>query len=133
MTDGLLLDTHTVIWYLAEPDKLSQTASLAIDSAFDTGIPLYISAICLVEIVYLCEKGRIPEAAAESIIETLTGGGAFSIVPLDEAVARTLAGIPRYSVPDMPDRIIAATGRLLNVPIVTKDSLLRSSRAVTIW
>lgn len=133
MTDGLLLDTHTVIWYLAEPDKLSQTASRAIDSAFDMGIPLYVSAICLVEIVYLGEKGRIPEAAAESIIETLASGGAFSIVPVDEAVARTLAEIPRYSVPDMPDRIIAATGSLFNVPIVTKDRLLTSSGAVTIW
>jgi PIN domain nuclease of toxin-antitoxin system len=36
MKNGILLDTHTVIWYLVDPDKLSPAATAAIDSAFLT-------------------------------------------------------------------------------------------------
>ena len=32
MKRGILLDTHTVIWYLIDPDKLSPAATAAIDS-----------------------------------------------------------------------------------------------------
>jgi len=133
MKRGILLDTHTVIWYLIDPDKLSPAATAAIDSAFEMNAPLFVSAITLVEIVYLGEKRRIPEEAAASIIEALTGGDGFTVVPIDISVVRTLASIPRDAVPDMPDRIIAATGRMLNIPIVTKDHLIISSSVVTIW
>lgn len=130
---GLLLDTHTVIWYLGEPGKLSQSAVDAIDTAYAVDDPLYVSAISLVEIIYLGEKKRISESSAAAIIEALTSGDGFVVIPVDESVARALAGIPRDEVPDMPDRIIAATGSMLNIPVVTKDQLIISSSIATIW
>jgi PIN domain nuclease of toxin-antitoxin system len=133
MKCGVLLDTHAVIWYLVDPDKLSPVASFAIDSAFDMNAPLFVSAITLVEIVYLGEKRRIPEEAAASIIEALTSDDGFSVVPIDISVVHFLSSIPRDTVPDMPDRIIAATGRMLDIPIVTKDHLIISSSVATIW
>lgn len=133
MKNGILLDTHAVIWYLVDPDKLSPAATAAIDSAFDMNVPLFVSAITLVEIVYLGEKRRIPEDSAASIIEALTGDDGFTVIPIDVSVVRALSSIPRDAVPDMPDRIIAATGRMLNIPIVTKDHLIISSSVATIW
>jgi PIN domain nuclease of toxin-antitoxin system len=130
---GLLLDTHAVIWYLGEPGRLSATAVAAIDSAYALDAPLYVSAITLIEVIYLGEKRRIPEVAARSVIEALTSGNGFTVIAVDEAVAHSLATIPRDAAPDMPDRIIAATGRMLNVPIVTKDHLISSSGVATIW
>jgi len=131
--NGLLLDTHAAIWYLVEPDRLSATAVAAIDTAYYMDAPLYISAISLIEIIYLGEKRRISEAAATSVIGALTSGDGFSVIAVDDAVARSLATIPRNAAPDMPDRIIAATGRMLNVPIVTKDHLISTSGVATIW
>lgn len=133
MSDGLLLDTHAAIWYLSEPDKLSATAVAAIDSAYTMDAPLYVSAISLIEVVYLGEKRRISETAATAVIEVLTNGNGFRVIPVDEAVAYALATVPRNAAPDMPDRIIAATGRMLNIPIVTKDHLISSSGVATIW
>jgi PIN domain nuclease of toxin-antitoxin system len=71
--------------------------------------------------------------AATAVIEALTSGNGFTVISVDEAVACSLATIPRDAAPDMPDRIIAATGRMLNVPIVTKDHLIASSGVATIW
>ncbi len=133
MKDGLLLDTHVVIWYLVDPDRLSPAATTAIDSAFDRNASLFVSAISLVEIVYLAEKRRIPEEAAAAIIKTVTNDYGFTVVPIDIAVIRNLSCIPRENIPDMPDRIIAATGKMLEVPLVTKDHLIISSNVTTIW
>jgi PIN domain nuclease of toxin-antitoxin system len=133
MNNGLLLDTHAAIWYLAQPEKLSRTALNAIDSAYETDAPLYVSAISLIEVIYLGEKRRISDAEAASVLEALTNSNGFTVIPVDDSVARSLAIIPRNAAPDMPDRIIAATGRLLDVPIVTKDHLIATSGVATIW
>jgi PIN domain nuclease of toxin-antitoxin system len=52
---------------------------------------------------------------------------------VDAAVANTLPKIPGDVVPDMPDRIIAATALHLVVPLVTRDSRLQSAGINTIW
>lgn len=41
---------------------------------------------------------------------------ALSVAPLDSQVAEALRTVPGQLVPDMPDRIIAATGLHLSLP-----------------
>jgi predicted nucleic acid-binding protein len=41
--------------------------------------------------------------------------------------------IPREEVPGMPDRIIAATGLHLGVPVLSRDRKIRAARLETIW
>jgi predicted nucleic acid-binding protein len=53
--------------------------------------------------------------------------------PLDEGVAKAVYRVPRNAVPDMPDRIIAATALYLGLPLVTKDGRLRKAGISTIW
>jgi PIN domain nuclease of toxin-antitoxin system len=54
-----VLDTHAAIWYLLDTKNLSQQAFSLIDTAAASGVPTYISAVSLVEVVYLVERGRI--------------------------------------------------------------------------
>jgi PIN domain nuclease of toxin-antitoxin system len=55
----VVLDTHAAIWYLLDTQNLSQTVFSLIDGAVASGVPTYISAVSLVEVVYLVERGRI--------------------------------------------------------------------------
>ena len=57
----------------------------------------------------------------------------FELSPLDLAVADALARVSRDAVPDMPDRIIAATALALDLPLITRDGRIRSSNVRTIW
>ncbi len=41
--------------------------------------------------------------------------------------------IPRTVVPDMPDRIVAATGVYFGVPVFSRDGRIRASIVQTIW
>jgi predicted nucleic acid-binding protein len=55
------------------------------------------------------------------------------IAPVDASVANALENVPRNIVPDMPDRIIAATALHLGLPLVTRDRRLQSAGIETIW
>jgi PIN domain nuclease of toxin-antitoxin system len=57
---ALVLDTHAVVRYLSASDQLSPTARAVIETAEQNGDDVFISAISLVEIIYLAERGRVP-------------------------------------------------------------------------
>ena len=66
--------------------------------------------------------------------EITTPESSFSIVPLTLEVVQSLQRIPRVQVPDMPDRIIAATAHSLNIPLITCDHKILACPAIqTIW
>jgi PIN domain nuclease of toxin-antitoxin system len=54
-----IADTHTAVWYLFSDPRLGSTASAFIDDAVQKGDHIGVSAISVVEMVYLIEKGRI--------------------------------------------------------------------------
>jgi len=53
--------------------------------------------------------------------------GSMVIAPLDAAVAEAVQKISRITVPDMPDRIIAATAVHWNADSVTRDPRLQAA------
>ena len=53
--------------------------------------------------------------------------------PVDRTIIPSLASIDRSPIPDVPDRIIAATAVPLGVPQIRRDGKLRSSSVRTIW
>jgi PIN domain nuclease of toxin-antitoxin system len=119
---------------LLDSTRLSEQVYSLIDRAAAGGTPTYISAVSLVEVVYLVERGRIQANAYDLFTSELENENrAFTVVPLDPQVATALRRIPRTVVPDMPDRIIAATALHLGLPLVTRDRRLQSAGIQTIW
>ena len=104
------------------------------DDAAVAGDPVYVSSISIVEIVYLVEKGRLPGIVIDRLMRALSEpDSGFVIAPLDEAAALAVQRISRDIVPDMPDRIIAATALNLGFPLVTRDSDISKAGITTIW
>jgi len=131
---SLVADTHAVIWYLFGSASLSAAARAAMDAAIQGGGSIFVATISLVEAAYLIEKGRIPAVTFDRMDLALSDpASGFAPVPLEQEVARALRGVPRNLVPDMPDRIIAATAVHLNLPLVTADHKIQTSGIATIW
>lgn len=105
-----------------------------IETAAMRGDQIGLSSITLIEIVYLIEKGRIASESFTRLAAVLEELGRLlvELVP-DLHVARTLTRVDPASVPDMPDRIIAATALAARVPLITRDGKIRHSGLVTIW
>jgi PIN domain nuclease of toxin-antitoxin system len=131
---SVVVDTHAIIWSLFQPHKLSAPAQQALSATVDSGAPIYVATITLVEIRYLMEKGKIPSTTLGRLEVMLDmAGSPFALAALDRAVAREVHRISRTEVPDMPDRIIAATAWALNLPLITRDRKIRSAAIHTIW
>lgn len=129
----LVIDTHIAIWALTEPHMLSVDAKAALIAAEANGIIL-ISSMTLIELVYLTEKGKVAADVLTLLRDALDDATtAFRLYDIDRAVADAVALIPRAIVPDMPDRIIAATALYLNLPLVSADHKIQASNVQTIW
>ena len=129
-----VLDTHTVLWYLENSQELSGVARTMIEDAVRDARDVHVSAISLIETVYLVERRRLPHTALERLRSALAdpSSGLF-VAPVNSGVADALQRIPRDIVPDMPDRIIAATALHLGLPLVTRDRRLQTAGLQTIW
>ena len=129
-----IADTHSVIWYLFDDARLSSAANAAIDDAAANGGQICFSSISLVEIVYLVEKGRVDSTTLHRLLAAVDQPDAVLIeVPVDRRVAETMQRVSRNQIPDMPDRIIAATALSLGVPVISQDSDIRESTIPTTW
>jgi PIN domain nuclease of toxin-antitoxin system len=129
-----IADTHTVIWYLGADSRLSTTARSTIEAARSLNDHIGVSAITVVEMIYLVEKGRIDAARLSQLRSALDRRRAvLRIIPLGRAVAEAMQQVIRTEVPEMSDRIIGATALYLSVPVITRDTDLSNSQVPTVW
>ena len=68
---SLVVDTHSLIWYTTADPRLSEPAREALVEAARSGEAIYIPPICLIECIYLVEKGRVPREGLEAMMSAL--------------------------------------------------------------
>jgi PIN domain nuclease of toxin-antitoxin system len=131
---SVVADTHALLWSMYEPEKLSKAALAAFQDAIAAGQPVYLSAISIVEVCYLVEKGKLGPLVLDHLLSRVRArSSGLTIYALDESVATVVRHIPRDLVPVLPDRVIAATAFHLGLPLVTRDAQIRSANITTIW
>lgn len=129
-----MADTHTALWHLFGDSRLSPQAMELIQQAAKQRQNVAISSITLAEIVYLVEKGRLPAEAYSTVSQALADPEhVFSEAVFTAAVVESMRQVPRDIVPDLPDRIIAATGLYFGVPVISRDRKITAASLTTIW
>ncbi len=127
----VVLDSHVVHWWSAEPDRISADASKAITDADE----LAVADISWFELAWLARHERIlvsiPIAAW---LEQLSRQ--VRTIPVTPAIASTAVHLPASFPGDPADRLIYATAIENGWSLVTKDQGLRGHRhphPVAIW
>lgn len=127
-------DTHALIWYLAADRRLSENAHRFIEGAVEGNESIGVSAITLVELVYLTEKKRIPaEMLARVFAEVQSATSVFQVIPLDLDIVQTLPRVAWDAIPELPDRVIAATALHFAIPVISRDARIQAWEIKTIW
>ncbi len=128
---GVILDSHVVHWWSAEPERISPAAAKAINAADE----LAVADISWLELAWLAKHERI--VATIPIVSWLRQLAAqVRTIAVTPAIAATAVGLPSSFPGDPADRLIYATAIENGWRLVTKDRRLRAHRApqpVTVW
>jgi PIN domain nuclease of toxin-antitoxin system len=128
-------DTHALLWHLADDPALSAAARELFRLADVGQAEIVIPSIVLAELVYLGDRQRVPPEIIDRIIGLpAMPGSHYHIAALDTDVVQAMRRIPRDIVPDMPDRIIAATALHLDLPLISRDRrIVQLTSIQSIW
>lgn len=125
----LLLDTHVLLWALAEPDELSTSARRAIA---DGGNDVAVSAASLWEIAikYALGKLQLPEVPSAWLPPALEQLG-VEVLPIGATHALEVEALPALHR-DPFDRMIVAQARIDGFTVVTRDPAVMAYGVATL-
>jgi PIN domain nuclease of toxin-antitoxin system len=126
-------DTQCLLWYMTQDRRLPKMARMAFQQAKEGATQILVPSIVLVEAVFLAERQRVPRPLLNQFMALSDAPDAgVRVVPLDLAVARAVRDFGPSAVPELADRIIAATARALNLPLLTTDPAIAASGLVQV-
>jgi PIN domain nuclease of toxin-antitoxin system len=133
-TEIIVLDTHTWIWWISDPNQLSKEAKKTVDEAAAASA-IYISSISVWEITMLVSRGRLQlTMEVEDWISRCESLPFLNFAPVDNLIARKANNLPNYNHRDPADRMIIATAITLSGVLISKDPKIRNYSGVSsVW
>lgn len=122
----IVLDTHAWVWWISNPELMSDKARDLVDEAAHKQA-IYISSISAWEVAMLTTKGRLRLNMELADWITASEGLPFlNFIPVDNRIAIRAVSLPGAFHQDPADRIIVSTALTMNVPLITKDEKIQS-------
>lgn len=112
----ILLDTHLLLWAVAEPRKLSSAARSRIDRA-----EVFVSAASIWEVSIKAALGKLAADPAELLAEIEPAG--FILLPVTGEHAAAVARLPAVHT-DPFDRMLIAQAKTEPLLLLTNDAIL---------
>ena len=128
----LILDTCALIWSISEPDRLTQYARVVLERE-DTEV--FVSSISCAEVACAAERGKIKlDRHWRNSFRHYVELNEWTVLDIDLATIEEAYSLPDPFHRDPADRIIVASARRLDCPIVTADrKILDYPHIETIW
>ena len=120
-----LLDTHVVLWWLTEPEKIHIKAKKIIR---DRSNEILISSASFWEMAIKKSIGRL--TMPHNLLETVAIEG-FKILPVMPEECIGVADLPLLHA-DPFDRLLVLQAKLYNLVIITRDEKIAEYPAITV-
>jgi len=126
----LLLDSHTLIWAVENPAKLSPLAAAAI---LDPNNERWLSAASIWEIAIKAGQGKLSLSLPYGKwMENAIGDLVLVVLPITIEYANAQSQLPYYHR-DPFDRMLIAQSQLENLVMISQDALLDSYGIQRLW
>ncbi len=126
--DSFVTDTQALVKFMMGKKVINDRSHQVFLSADKAQSTIIIPAIVLMEVLYLFEKSRIDISLFQT--EDLLRSQNYQFEPLSLEILKTASEIT--DIPELHDRLIAATARYLDIPLITNDPVIRASEFVDI-
>ncbi|ETW97196.1 MAG: hypothetical protein ETSY1_23605 [Candidatus Entotheonella factor] len=130
-----LTDAHALLWHLYEPQRLGSEARQAFAHA-DTGQAcIHVPAVVIAEVLMVVQKGRLQDATLAHLLPHLDAMAKSDNYPLCPLLPQMVIESHHYTaIPDIFDRLIVTEAISRDLPLLTRDTIIRDSGLVTvIW
>ena len=125
-----LLDTVTIIRHFSGAGRIGHAAAAILNTIEERDDLFVISVVSLMEIMYLAERHRITIHFQETL-ERLETSTKYLIINLSPEILRVAETIEFY---ELHDRLILATARWLDIPVLSSDGKFEHIPGITvIW
>ena len=131
----IVLDTHTLLWWVSDQSKLSSPGRRAINRESKRSGGLLVSSISTWEIAMLVARSRLTlRVELDELIAQLEKIEAIKFVPVNNKIALSATLLPEPLHKDPADRMIIATAKSAGCQLVTADrKILDYQHVETIW
>jgi PIN domain nuclease of toxin-antitoxin system len=130
----IVLDTHTWIWWLTAPEKLSAKARKLIERNLGNA-NVRVSSISVWEIAMLVARGRLNFGIDfPTWMNTVITVPGVKFQPVDNIIAYQAVNLPGTFHADPADRMIVATALGLDATLISGDQKIQEySYVKVIW
>lgn len=128
----IVLDTHALLWWALDPERLSPAAHHAVSNMERDGG--FASSISIWELGVKIKRGKLelPVSIAE-FASRIERSQVIELLPVDTATWLASLDLP-WDHSDPADRVIVATALRRGLPLLSKDAAIRSFEGVTsVW
>nr|MBF0223610.1 PIN domain-containing protein [Desulfobulbaceae bacterium] len=125
--NSFVTDTQALVKFMMGRKVINNSCHQAFLDADQGKNVIIIPAIVLMEVMYLFEKNRIDVDLLQA--EELMQSENYQFEPLSLEILKAASEI--NDIPELHDRLIAATAKHLDIPIITNDPEILKSSFVT--
>jgi PIN domain nuclease of toxin-antitoxin system len=123
---SVLLDTHILLWWGVDPERLSRSQASLLLEMEKGREPAAISAITLREVAWMVACGRLEIAISlDAWVDEIESNPFLTIVPITPRVAAESVRLGPDFPRDPADQIIVATARCHGLRLMTADAQIR--------
>ena len=128
---NFVADTHALIWHFTNSPKISRKIKGIFDRCEKGDSIIFIPSIVIAECLSIFNKKKV-DFDFKIFFDKIRKSENYIIIPLDHRVLMRM--VETKEVSELHDKIIVATAKLLDAPLITKDTVLAALKTITtVW
>ncbi len=128
---NFLADTHALLWHFTNSSQISSKAKDLFDRCEKGECIIFIPSIVIAECLSIFDRKKV-SFNFKALFDRIRRSENYVMIPLDHRILLQMTETKEVS--ELHDKIIVATAKLLDLPLITQDArLLRLKTIAVIW